>query len=194
MNTRVLCLGNDLLADDAFGPAVARHIRLLDLKGVEVLESPETGFYLLEYIVNTRRLVVIDTIASGLVAAGTVCLFDERELRTSPGSSPHYVGLFETLVVARKLGLPTPDEVFLVVVEGEDLSTVGGPMSAAVRAAIPVVGNLVQEIIGAPKLSRRKGGPVQAESQTDLYPATCGTIARRGKHAPALFPEKEKGP
>jgi hydrogenase maturation protease len=52
LSTRVLCLGNDLLADDAFGPVVARTLKELYLPGVEVVESPASGLHLLEHVLD----------------------------------------------------------------------------------------------------------------------------------------------
>jgi Ni,Fe-hydrogenase maturation factor len=47
--------------------------------------------------------------------------------------------LFETLALGRALGLETPDEVVLVCVEVADALTIGGEMTAPVRAALPEV-------------------------------------------------------
>lgn len=139
MTTRVLCLGNALLADDALGPEVAARLRSLELKDVEVVETAETGFYLLDHVLGCTRLVVIDTVVTGSVPPGAIRQSSEQDLRGPFGGSPHYVGLFETLAAGRQLGLPVPGEVIILAVEGEDLTSVGGAVSPAVRRAIPEV-------------------------------------------------------
>ena len=69
-----------------------------------------------------------------------------------PGESPHYIGLFETLKLGRKLQLEVPQEVVIIAVEPADCLTVGGAMTPAVREAVPVVVNLVQRLANQPRL------------------------------------------
>jgi len=163
--TRVLCLGNDLVADDALGVVAARWLcrRLAGLGAplppgpafdpaatvrafrhpragtVEVVETALTGMYLLEAVVGAARLIVVDTVVTGASPPGTVAVLAEGDFAGPSGGSPHYVGLFETLELARGLGLPAPPEVVIVAVEAEDYLTVGGRMTASVGAAVPAV-------------------------------------------------------
>jgi hydrogenase maturation protease len=136
---RVLCLGNELLADDALGAAVAAELAPQVPEGVEVVFTPLTGFYLLEYLLDSPRLIVVDTVVSGAAPPGAIRALREEDLQTPPGGSPHYVGLFEPLAAARALGLAVPGEITLLVVEAADCSTVGGGMHPAVKAAVPRV-------------------------------------------------------
>jgi len=136
MRKRVLCLGNDLLADDALGPLVARRLRQLELPDVDLVETAETGFYLLELLLDCDSLLVVDTIVSGNFPPGTVRLLCEEDVSTVPGSSPHYVGMFEALDVGRALKLSLPETVTLLVVEAADCFTVGGAMHPAVEKSI----------------------------------------------------------
>ena len=163
---RVLCLGNDLIADDALGIVAARELcRRLAVVGtpreagpafdsaatvlafdhpqagtVEVVETALTGMYLLEAVVGASRLIVVDTVVTGSTAPGTVAVLGEGDFDgCAAGGSPHYIGLFEALDLARGLGLDAPGEVVIVAVEAGDFFTVGGGMTAAVGAAVPVV-------------------------------------------------------
>ena len=142
---RVLCLGNDLLADDGAGPEVARQLRRT-LPNLNVVATAESGLYLLDYIQGCDRLIVIDSIASAGAEPGTVHQLGEADLQTAPGDSPHYVGLLDTLAIGRNLGMRMPDTVVVLAVEAEDLTTVGGPMTAAVRQCLPHVIESVQEL------------------------------------------------
>ncbi len=146
---RVLCLGNELLADDSLGAAVAEAMRGLASPEVEILHTPESGFHLLDYVLGARSLVVIDTVISGAAPPGTIHVFREDDLRTAPGGSPHAVGLQETLAVARALGLQVPENTVIFAVEAADCSTLGGAMHPAVRAAIPQLVSMVREVNGA---------------------------------------------
>src|SRR3989304_3581521 len=146
--TRVLCLGNPLLADDAFGAAVAAA-----LPGCVPPEggggrSEGTGFGLLDDLLNTGRLIVVDTVQTETAEPGTVYCVREGDLRTAPGPSPHYVGLFEMLALAPPPRLPRPQEGVILAVEAADCITVGGTMHPAVRAAVPVIVGQVASIVG----------------------------------------------
>ncbi len=144
MSTRVLCLGNSLLADDAFGLAVAARLRHLR-PDIEVCESSTSGFDLLDHTLGARRLLVIDTVQSSTLSPGTVSIFHEKDVQSAPGGSPHYVGLFEALRLGKALGLEVPEEVLIIAVEPADCLTVGGGMHPAVLAAIPDVLKIVDE-------------------------------------------------
>ena len=145
--TRVLCLGNDLLADDSFAKVVHDHIREFFTPEVEVVSTPESGFHLLDYVSNTQHLIVVDTIMTGRVPPGTILVFQEQELQAAGGGSPHYIGLCEALALARQLGLEVAEDVMIVAVEAADCTTVGGEMHSAVRAAVPSVIRIVRSLI-----------------------------------------------
>ena len=163
---RVLCLGNDLIADDAVGIVAARGLcRRLAALGpprpvgpafdpaasarafghpragtVEVVETALTGMYLLEAVVGASRLIVVDAVVTGSAEPGTVAVLGEGDFAAVTwGGSPHYVGLFEALALARSLGLDVPGEVTIVAVEVADHLTVGGGMTTPVGAAVPAV-------------------------------------------------------
>jgi len=162
---RVLCLGNELVSDDALGIVIARRLfRRLAVAGtpvppgpsldpavtvrafeiprvgpVEVVETALTGMYLLEAVVGASRLIVVDSVVTGATDPGTVLELEESDLAGPRGGSPHYIGLLETLDLARALGLEVPADVVFVAVEAGDYMTVGGEMTAPVGAAVPVV-------------------------------------------------------
>ena len=143
MPTRVLCLGNALLADDAFGIVVAEQLRRRR-PDLEVRESSTSGFDLLDDTLGAGRLIVVDIVQSGALAPGTISIFREGDVRTVPGGSPHYVGLFEALRLGRALGLAVPDDVTIIAVEPADCRTVGGEMDASVRAAVGKVMRIIE--------------------------------------------------
>jgi hydrogenase maturation protease len=149
-----LCLGNELLGDDALGTLVAESLcNLLD-DAVEVVFSSAMGFDLLDDILGVSRLLVVDTMETGTRPPGTVQLLREEDVRPVPGQSPHYIGLFETLKLGRKLELAVPQEVVIIAVEPGECRIVGGPLTPAVQEAIPVVVNLVQSLARQPRLDR----------------------------------------
>lgn len=162
---RVLCLGNELIADDGVGPVAARSLRerltsaassapvdasvdpavtvrafeLPRVGTVELVETALTGMYLLDAVVGCSRLIVVDSVVSGTVDSGTVLELRERDLDGPRGSSPHYIGLLETLELARALQMEVPTDVRVVAVEAGDYWTVGGSMTDGVGASVPMV-------------------------------------------------------
>lgn len=173
--TRVLCLGNELISDDALGVVAARQLagrlavagtavspgasfdpaltvwafELPRVGPVEVVETALSGMYLLDAVVGASRLIVLDTVVSGAADPGTVLELTESDLAGPRGSSPHYIGLLETLDLARALGMQVPAEVVIVAVEAGDYVTVGGEMTPPVAAAVPVVVDRAMTLIWA---------------------------------------------
>jgi hydrogenase maturation protease len=171
--TRVLCLGNDLISDDALGIVAARRLtrrladagtpvapgrsfdpaltaRAFELPGigsVEVVETALTGMYLLEALVGASRLIVVDTVVTGASDPGTVLELREGDFDGPRGGSPHAIGLLETLDLARALGLDVAADVVILAVEAGDDLTVGGDMTAPVKAALPIVVERVMALL-----------------------------------------------
>jgi hydrogenase maturation protease len=147
IKVRVLCLGNELLADDSLGFLAAEQIRQFAPQDVEVISTPESGFHLLDYVLDVRRLIVVDTLVTGTSPPGTIYRFRDCELKAVPGGSPHYVGLCETLALARQLGLPVAEDVVFLAAEAADRSTLGGMMHSAVLAAISPLVNVIRDML-----------------------------------------------
>lgn len=134
---RVLGLGNELLADDAFGILAVREVRRRLGSEIDVVESSDAGFNLLDRLLGVPYLLVIDCVITGKAKPGTLHVSNACDWPPTPGLSPHFAGIFEVLAVAGKLGLKVPRETTVLAVEAADCSTVGGPMHAEVSAAIP---------------------------------------------------------
>lgn len=144
--TRVLCLGNDLIADDGVGPAIAAELRRRSIDA-EVAESSLDGLGLLDDLVDVDRLVVVDAISTGRSAPGSITVVGEDGIAAAAGGWQHALGLFDAIALARALGLDAPGEVVLVAVEASDLVRVGGPMTDAVRVAVPGAASIVEDLV-----------------------------------------------
>lgn len=146
---RVLCLGNILLGDDGLGCVVADQLQQFASEDVDICCTPESGLHLLDCLLGVRRLVVVDTVQTGNAPPGTIYKFHDSELPMVPGGSPHYVGLCESLALARNLGLPVADEAIILAVEIVDCLTLGEEMSSTVRSAIPAVVEMIRNMMPA---------------------------------------------
>ena len=146
--TRVLGLGNEILADDAFGIRAAREVESRYPGQAEVVCSSAAGFGLLDDVLGAPRLIVIDAAMTGTVPPGTIHRLAEDEMRETSVAGPHFVGLFEVLAAGRQMGLDVPETATVIAVEASDCTTVGGPMHPDVERAIPEVVDLVGGILG----------------------------------------------
>jgi len=90
---------------------------------------------------------------------GDVFEIDPAALRPVAQASPHFAGLPEMLALARRLELRFPERLRVVAVEIGDALTVGGPMTPAVRDAIPALCARVERALG----ELEGGGPARGE-------------------------------
>ncbi len=122
MKSRIICIGNRLLPEDAFGPAVFDDLLTRCLPaGIEVIEGGTAGLNLLPLLEERGRVVFVDTV-SGFAETGSLVLLD-RETITSSVTDVHFghdLGLAYVLaVLPRVCEKDMVDEVFLVGFEGE---------------------------------------------------------------------------
>ncbi|MEN6606147.1 MAG: hydrogenase maturation protease [Bryobacteraceae bacterium] len=148
LGLRVLCLGNEMLGDDAFAFRVAEHLRQSPAGEIEVVTSSASGFYLLDDLSGCREMIVVDVLETGKAAPGTISEFREQDISPIPGAFPHGIGLFQVLELGRALGMPVPSEVTFLTVEPFDCLTVGGTMNEAVAQAVEQVVSRVRELAG----------------------------------------------
>lgn len=153
VSVRLLGLGNDLLADDGFGPGVAREAALRFGAAIESIASSAWGFHLYDEVVGAGRLLVVDTVCTGHYPLGTLMFFTEDDLRRGPAASPHAAGLFNVMAAARALEVSAPKEFLAIAVEAFDCESVGGIMHPAVRAAI----SRAVDVVGSYLHGRRDG-------------------------------------
>ena len=171
---RILCLGNELLADDACGHVAAGRLREL-FPQLDVVFTPDSGFHLIDYLSGIQLLIVIDTIQTGAVPPGTLYVMRGSDIKSPSGPSPHYVGLFETLQLAKKLLHNVPQEVFILAVEAADCLTLGGEMHAAVKSAVELVAELVQQIVQ----DWKPFSPEHGQDSADVLKRAVATVSAR---------------
>ncbi|OPZ86589.1 MAG: hydrogenase 2 maturation endopeptidase [bacterium ADurb.Bin429] len=142
----ILGLGNDIISDDAAGLLVARMVRE-ELAGVaDVVESSLSGLALLELLLGYERVIIVDAEGTGQRPPGSITEIDPAALDALIAPSPHYAGLPEMFAIAEQLGLDFPKEIRILAIEAENLSEIGGPVSEAVRVALPEAAARVTEM------------------------------------------------
>lgn len=138
-NVLVLGLGNDILTDDAVGLHVVRivHDKLADVPGIEVKATTEMGLALLDEITSRTAVVLVDSVQTGDAPVGHIHEIDAASLASVNSTTPHMLGVGETLALGRMLGLDMPDQVRAFAVEVADPFSLGTELTPAVHAALP---------------------------------------------------------
>ncbi|MBS1706289.1 MAG: hydrogenase maturation protease [Armatimonadetes bacterium] len=146
----ILGLGNDLAGDDGVGLCIARHAgEFVDPALVEVIESAEAGFTLMEHLSGRDAAVIVDSIQSGQVPVGTVSVLDRSQFRRVSAPSAHYSGLPEIFDLAERLMLPMPQHLAVIVVETEIPTRFRMGLSPEIEAAIKPATDKVLALIKA---------------------------------------------
>lgn len=133
----ILCLGNDIIADDAVGIQAARLLRERVGDFADVEECAVSGVALLEFFVGYNRAIIVDAIQTRRHPPGTILEMKPSDLGRIIAPSPHYAGLPELIGMAAQMELDFPSEIVIFGVEVEDLLTVGGEMTESARNALP---------------------------------------------------------
>jgi hydrogenase maturation protease len=114
----VAAYGNDMAADDSFGPLVAEAVRALALSGVEVVSLGMKPASLLDHLAGRSAVCVVDAARCDGLPVGTLIdadFFDaDRPPLVHDGSlSTHGLSVADELELARRLGM-CPQNVRLV--------------------------------------------------------------------------------
>ncbi|WP_306535009.1 hydrogenase maturation protease [Geobacter sp.] len=136
----VVCVGNDLVADDAVGYEVFRRLADFPLTpGVTLHYAAVGGIALLDYLTDEdSAMIVVDAVQFG-APTGTIhkLRWDELPDFGSGAISAHFIGLKETIDIGRLLYPERlPSTVTLVGIEGRRFNQTRDAMSPEVAAAI----------------------------------------------------------
>jgi len=146
MKPLILCLGNELLSDDGFGPAVARRCSIDTglSERADIIFAPIAGFRLLDLVADRAAVLIIDSVQTGSQPVGHVELVSADSFvpgRNLMGS--HQVSLPTALELGKKLDMQMPSTVEVLMVEIGDALTLSEEMSPEVAAAVPVAVRLI---------------------------------------------------
>jgi hydrogenase maturation protease len=150
--TYVLGLGNVLMGDDGFGPAVIRafeteYIVSPEINGVEVVDLGTPGLDLTPWLADAERVVIVDTVKSA-APAGTLRVYNKHDvMRHGPPDrvGSHDPGVKETLLRLEFAGRG-PEEVTLIGVVPARVAS-GVQLSCELESAVPrAVGAIVAEL------------------------------------------------
>lgn len=122
MKSCIICLGNRLISEDFFGPAVFDNLQTQPVPcDIEIIDGGTAGLNLLPLLERSGTVVFVDSV-SGFGALGEIVLLDQSAVkqglkRTNFG---HDFGLAYLLAMLPKVcSGEIPDKIFLVGFEGE---------------------------------------------------------------------------
>jgi hydrogenase maturation protease len=148
-DTLIVCVGNDLVADDGVGPEIfARMSRAPLPEGMRLCLLGTSGLALLDELQGGERLIVVDAVMLG-GPPGHVHVFAWDEIPEALGQAvtSHGIGVKEVVRVGRLL-FPErmPVQIFLVGVEGRCFDQFA-PMSAEVNLALDAAAAAVLALV-----------------------------------------------
>ena len=152
MNTRILCIGNELVRDDGAAIRVGRVLRKLRLPdGVSVELAPQLGFDLLDVVASADRIVLVDAMSTGRPVGTCVTLEGRAIERYSAGASAsHTIGIAELMELAHRLAPSCAvATLHFVGIEGAAFAEYGTQLSPEVAASIPTAVEAVLRLVGA---------------------------------------------
>ena len=173
----VMGIGNILWADEGFGVrAVERyHEKFADDCRVRVIDGGTLGAYLINEVINARRLLIFDC-CDLKAAPGTMRLLrgDEIKIWSATKISPHQTGMNDVLATAMLQGYE-PEKLTVIGVQPKELEDHGGSLTETVKAAIePAVDCAAKELADwgfVPKL-RSPGSEVSTLGDETLEMST----------------------
>ena len=135
----ILGLGNDLVADDGFGPEVIKRLKQRpDLsERVELIFAPLAGFALLDLMRGKRVVLIVDSILTGKSPAGTLHYFPAGFMTpTKQLSGSHQISLPTALELGKLIGYEMPLQIDVLAVEASDVLSITEELTAPVEAAL----------------------------------------------------------
>jgi hydrogenase maturation protease len=177
---RIVCLGNELRGDDGVGVKVGRVLEQLELpQGTEVEILASAGLDLVDAMISSDLVVVVDALRTSTAAPGT-CLTFEVDQPEGFGLGPrwsHGVGLPQVLQIARRMRPDlAPPKIVVIGVEieaAERFETVlSGPVQQVfselvemVLRAVDAEPQLIQQAVDAARRFSGKGCSVVSKDQ-----------------------------
>jgi len=156
MKTLVIGLGNPILGDDGVGWKIVDEVAAAvgPQSPIEIDTAALGGLSLMERMLDYDRVVLVDSMETGLSPVGSVQTFPLASLpdpMAGHSASTHDTSLITALKTAESIGANIPKQVDVVAVEAQNVydfsEELSPPVAAAVSEAVQIVLDLIQ---GAP--------------------------------------------
>ena len=156
MITLLLGLGNEIYGDDGVGLHVVRRLEAevetqtalpRAFREVDMEECSQFGLALLDTIVGYDRLVIVDPVQKKSPHSRKMHLLREKDIRSIPGPSPHYVSVPQMIEIGKEIGLDMPSETRIVAIEAKNIHRMGEGLSAEMSAKLPAIIRKVKAVL-----------------------------------------------
>jgi len=151
VKTLILGMGNPILSDDGVGIWVARALEgRLNQQEATVEETSMAGLNLLDMLSGYDRAIIIDAIQTRDGKVGQIYRLEpEAFAATRHATTPHDVDFATALELGRRLGLALPQQIIILAIEVENVSSFSEECTPEVERVIPVcVERVIQELKG----------------------------------------------
>lgn len=145
----IVCIGNDLVADDAVGHALYHLLTAAELDNdVRLCLLGVGGLAVIDELDGEDLLIVVDAVQLGAVPGAVHVLgWDQIPASEMRPVSGHGIGVREALQVCKRLyPEKAPTEIYLVGVEGVCFNKVGAGLSPAVKKALPFAVEAISQL------------------------------------------------
>lgn len=146
-------IGNSPQCDDAVEPLAIRraHERLSTVcRSVDFEENYSNGFHLLDLLIDRRKAIIVDSIATGTVPPGACHVIPLGPLDGPKYMEPctlHGFTLLSMLELGKLVGCRMPEEVLVLGVEEGELVKPGKPPNGHLSASVEGVVVRIEEIL-----------------------------------------------
>ncbi|GAB4473431.1 MAG: hydrogenase maturation protease [Anaerolineales bacterium] len=165
MRVRIIGLGNPILGDDGIGWKVAEQLaREIEDKRplfphllIDIQQFSLGGLSLMEQMIDTDAVILIDAIQTGTQPIGSVMKLDIQNLPNfSSGhtSSPHDTSLQNALQAGKLMGAKLPEILRIVAIEAERVYEFSEKLTPPVEQAIPLACQFVWEYLSEMEAKR----------------------------------------
>jgi len=147
-------MGNTILSDDASGILAAKSLYetviKLEKKDVDFVELSCGGWRLIDFFHGYDKIVIIDAIEDYESESGTLVKIDDiSESLTLRLKSSHGIGFFETLKLAKMLGVLTAVEISIYAISARNVREFGESVDKRISDNIPsITRRLLQDEFG----------------------------------------------
>jgi hydrogenase maturation protease len=148
----VVCLGNPIMGDDAFGILVAR--RLEGLEGADLLVSEGGGMETAEGLLGYKEALLIDSVEVAEGKVGDLILVPLEELSALTGPGGHSLGLPHAFEALKLMSSDVPKKVDVLACLIRPVEAFGDEVSPAVKRAVPRCASLARRWVSARRKSR----------------------------------------
>jgi hydrogenase maturation protease len=145
-STLVAGLGNPIMSDDGVGWVVAKNIQALigvSPPNLHIESFSLAGISLMEQMIGFQRVVLIDSLNTGMHSQGDVLHFTLdvlTDLTHGHSASAHDLSLKKALIMGRSMNVELPEDknIHIIAIEASHVYEFGEVLSPQIEASVPI--------------------------------------------------------